>query len=311
MSYKLRFGAELEDSIRRTAREQLEAAAAELDDADAGDAAGAVHGARKRLKKTRSVLRLARPSLPQSAYRSTNRALRDRGRALSDARDADVLVATAEALGARFAGQLPAATFDAVKDALARRAAQQQGASRDGLGDHADALRALAGTADPLPVASATPKTVAGALTRAYTDGRAAFRQADREPTADHLHEWRKRVKDLWYEQKLVQDAWPSVLKAQADEAKALSQLLGEDHDLAMLAAALGGDSEITAAVAADRDALLELVARRRQELLADARALGRRVYAETPKAYQRRVGGYLKAADAESASRAPGAVTA
>src|SRR3954464_1823683 len=148
MSYKLRFGAELEDSIRRTAREQLEAAAAELDDAESGDAAAAVHGARKRLKKTRSLVRLARPSLPKPAYRNTNRALRDRGRALSDARDADVLVATVDVLADRFAGRLPAATFNAVRHALAERADHWDGASSDGLGVHGESLSTLAAEAD-------------------------------------------------------------------------------------------------------------------------------------------------------------------
>jgi CHAD domain-containing protein len=311
MSYKLSFEAELEESIRRVAREQLEAAAAELENGDGGDATAAVHGARKRLKKTRALVRLARPSLPESTYRSTNRALRDRGRALSDARDADVLVATVETLADRFAGRLPQTTFKAVRDALAERADQQRRASSDGLGVHADALRTLAGDADRLPVRSATPKKLARAMASAYADGRTAFGRADREPTGEHLHEWRKRVKDLWYEQKLVEEAWAGVLKAHAGEAKILSQVLGDDHDLAMLADALASDSGITTGVAADGDALRKLIEHRREELLADARSLGRRVYAETPKAYQRRVRRYLKSAVAESASRAPAAMTA
>lgn len=309
MSYKFSLGADLEESIRRVAREQLEAAAAELETGDGGDATTAVHGARKRLKKTRALVRLARPSLPKSTYRRTNRALRDRGRALSDARDADVLVATVETLADRFAGQLPRATFDAVRDALTERADQHRRASSDELGAHADALRTLAADAERLPVRSATPKKLARAMTSAYTDGHTAFRRADRKPTSEHLHEWRKRVKDLWYEQKLVEEAWPGVLKAQAGEAKTLSQLLGDDHDLAMLAEALAGDSAVTAAVAADGDALLELIEHRREELLSDARSLGRRVYAETPKAYERRVRRYLKSAVAESASPAAGAI--
>src|SRR3954454_12297771 len=88
MSYALTFRGEIADSVRRTAREQLEAAAAQLEQGDE-DPAAAVHGARKRLKKTRALVRLARPALPRASYREENRALRDRGRALSAARDAD------------------------------------------------------------------------------------------------------------------------------------------------------------------------------------------------------------------------------
>src|SRR3954452_18428737 len=95
-----------------------------------------------------------------------------------------------------------------------------------------------------------------------------------------------------------------------AGGAKILSQGLGDAHDLAMLAAALASDSGITTGVAADGDALRKLIEHRREELLGDARSLGRRVYAETPKAYQRRVRRYLKSAVAESASREPAAMT-
>ena len=43
-------------------------------------------------------------------------------------------------------------------------------------------------------------------------------------------------MKDLWYQERLLEDTWPGVMKAQAKEAKKLSKLLGEDHDLAVLA---------------------------------------------------------------------------
>ena len=50
------------------------------------------------------------------------------------------------------------------------------------------------------------------------------------------LHEWRKRVKDLWYHAKLLEEAWPPVLQALGDEAHALADHLGDDHDLGVLA---------------------------------------------------------------------------
>ena len=49
------------------------------------------------------------------------------------------------------------------------------------------------------------------------------------------MHEWRKRVKDLWYHCLLLQDAWKPVMSALADEAHELSDRLGDDHDLAVL----------------------------------------------------------------------------
>jgi CHAD domain-containing protein len=124
-------------------------------------------------------------------------------------------------------------------------------------------------------------------LKRTYARGREAFARADRKPTATNLHEWRKRVKDLWYQERLLQGSWPNVMKAQAKEAKKLSKLLGEDHDLAVLAEHV------------DDPQLLELIEQRRAELLERSRDLGRRIYAERPKAFARRARRYVDLAAA------------
>jgi len=59
-------------------------------------------------------------------------------------------------------------------------------------------------------------------------------------------------------------------------------------------------DEEVTRDVAADVGELLELIAHRREELLAEILALGRRVYAEPPKAFRRRMRRYLRLAISE-----------
>jgi CHAD domain-containing protein len=300
MSYALTFDEEPGRSLRRVAREQLEAAAVQLEDEHGDDPVEAVHDVRKRLKKTRALLRLARPGMPDDAYRRENAALRDAGRALSGTRDADVMVEALAALADRFAGQAPAALFEEVRGRLAARAAAARAVGAPAIGEHAASLRALLARVEGWQVDGSDDATLAAALARTYKRGRRAFRSADRDPTTERLHEWRKRAKDLWYQQALVSAAWPGVLSAQAGEAKALSKLLGDDHDLAVLAELLRDDAELTAAVAADRDALLDLIGRRRAELLGEARALGRRVYAERPKQYARRVRRYIGLAAGE-----------
>ena len=121
MSYRLQFDQTLDDGLRRVASEQLGDALTGLRDPDGTDPVKAVHEARKSVKKSRAALRLARPALPKDAYRREDQALRDAGRSLSGARDADVLLETVDALGERFAGQLPEAAF---ADLRARMAVQ-------------------------------------------------------------------------------------------------------------------------------------------------------------------------------------------
>ena len=105
---------------------------------------------------------------------------------------------------------------------------------------------------------------LAEAFTNAYTDGRKAFAK---KPTTENLHDWRKRVKDLWYQQRLLEETWPGVMKAQAKEAKKLSKLLGEDHDLAVLAETLRTDPELTRFA----DEFEPVIAKRRKKLLKQA----------------------------------------
>ena len=61
-----------------------------------------------------------------------------------------------------------------------------------------------------------------------------------RPATAEDFHAWRKATKDLWYAVRLFEPAWPGPLDALAAELHALSQLLGDEHDLTVLRGALG-----------------------------------------------------------------------
>ena len=63
MAYRLQDNEDLTTGLRRCAREQLQAAVDRLESGVADDPVGAVHDARKALKKERSLLRLARGAM--------------------------------------------------------------------------------------------------------------------------------------------------------------------------------------------------------------------------------------------------------
>ena len=295
MSYKLDLGDDLAATVRATAREQLEEGAAVLRDEQADDPVGAVHQARKNVKKSRALLRLVRSELDDETYRRENRSLRDAARTVAHVRDADVMVETAEAVQEHFAGRLPANAFEDLRSALTKQADDARSGLDGRLGeDLTAALEASAARVEDWPLDGAGWSTARKGAARAYARGRKAFAVADADPTTENLHEWRKRVKDLWYHERLLKNAWPAVLEAQADEAHTLSDLLGDEHDMAVLAERLDDDPPTKHA-----DASLGLIDERRAELLAQIRALGRRVYAEKPKAFARRIRRYVKAARA------------
>lgn len=309
MAYRLSTADDLPSSVRACAREQLEGAIAQLERVGE-DPVDAIHEARKHLKKTRALLRLMRPALGSKAYRRENDALRDAALALSGARDADVRVATAEQLAERFAGRLPAETFAELRAGLATEAAgaaaAPAGAAAAQVAAVADALRDAVARVDRWPLDGAGWDDALAGVARAYARGRTTFATARKQPSPEQLHEWRKRAKDLWYHQRLLRGVWPAVMAVHAEQAHALTELLGDDHDLAVLAERLRDPAPLAPAVDAERELLLALTGERSDELRAAATRLGRRVYAERPTAFRRRLGRWVRTAVEEQRASAP-----
>src|SRR5438045_3466194 len=97
-AYRLLPGEPMPDAVRRVALGRVNHALAQLDGKAESDSATAIHELRKDLKKLRSLLRLMRSQLGRETYRRENDALRQAGRRLSGARDAEVMLQTLEEL---------------------------------------------------------------------------------------------------------------------------------------------------------------------------------------------------------------------
>ncbi len=287
------------DGLRRCAREQLDRAIEELTAGVHDDPVEAVHDARKALKKARSLLRLGRGALDSGERRRENAALRQAGRELSSARDAEVMLEATDDLADRFAGRVPQTAFDAIRRHLeARRDPARRRLLESGLtAQVAEELKAVRSRIDEWSLSRDGWRALEPGLLRTYARGRKGLEQARSHPTVENLHEWRKRTKDLWYDLRLLKPIAPGIVGGAANEADKLSKLLGDDHDFAVLRQALvRGAGEL----AVDIDAALELIDHRREQLQADALILGRRLYAESPQVFVRRVRRYWKASQAE-----------
>jgi CHAD domain-containing protein len=311
VAYRLETDETVPAGLRRCAEEQLDRAVQELTDGVKVDPVEAVHSARKALKMERSLLRLSRSALPAKTRRWANAQLRDAARRLSGARDADVMIEALHGLADRYAGQVPEATFTAIRERL--------GADRDGARAGLENAGEIAATTDDLRAVrlevagwrlrSGDWKVIEPGLRRGYTQGRRARERAQRRPTMENLHEWRKRVKDHWYHLRLLANAAPITLEGPINEAHALSDLLGDDHDLAVLAQTLAARA---AEIPVDLGPVMGLIAHRREQLQQEAHFVGDRVYAEQPGAFARRLKRYWKASRGEAralAQRTPAEV--
>lgn len=289
-SYRLARDEELAAGLTRVAAGRAEAALERLRGSAAGEAdrAEAIHGARKDLKKLRTVLRLLRDVLGKKRYRRANTRFRDAARALSDSRDAEVKLATLEALSGHTL-PLPEGAVESWRKILDRdREAAANVAGEEALAAALAAIETGLGEVEAWDLGGDSWKTIDPALTHTYRGGRRAMRAAA-GGDEEEVHEWRKRAKDLWYELRLLRDAWSGPLGATAEEAHRLSELLGDHHDLAVLRADL---QERNLGVE-QTQALVAAIDRRQEELGGEAMALGARLYAERPQDFSRRLRRY------------------
>ena len=260
---------------------------------DGDELAEAIHGARKDLKKARAALRLIRDELGEETFKRENRALRDAGRMLSASRDAEVKLATLDSLGKGGNGDLPPGPTALWREALIADRDRIVDADADQTGGATEAIEAVAARAPEWRIRNDGWKLVAPGIDTAYRDGRDAFTSLGSSPSFDDVHELRKRGKDLWYQVRLLRDAWPPVLEATAEEIHEFTDFLGDHHDLAVLAEDLAGRDEVDAA---HRPILMALIEGRQASLLAEAVSAGERIYAEKPKAFGRRLRAYWRA---------------
>jgi CHAD domain-containing protein len=281
-----RFQAEpLPGEIRRIVSEQIDAAVAELGGETGEPREIAVHEGRKRFKRIRAVVRLARDELGERVYARENAAYRGIGRRLAGIRDARVLVNTLDALDAEgFAG---------VRTVLVERHAAAADRAAEAGAQAISDLRAARERIAYWPLRRDAFAALEGGLARVYRQGRRRRARAYEIPDEEHFHEWRKRVKDLWHVLQLLEPVWPPVLTVAAEQAHELSDCLGDEHDLSVLAQSVERDR---LGSAGERASLIELIAARQRGLRAAARPLGARLYAEKPADFADRMRAYWAA---------------
>jgi CHAD domain-containing protein len=275
--------------LHRIAHKRLQKLLKSLRARDMGRDAS-VHNARKQVKEFRGVLRLARAELGKKTYRRENQALRDAARPLSELRDASVLIDTLDKLIERSRGGLKPAHVARLKQSLRDRRQQvrtlmqeQQVLSR--------LVRCVQGTERRIqqwPDRDGGWKSVRSVLRRIYRKGRTAMRAAHAEGSNEALHEWRKRTNALRYALEFVCCIRPKRIRRLTQRAHRLTEILGEDHDLAVLGEV--AQQQVGPQSAADSAFVLSLIVKRRLTLQKQAHAIGNKLFRETDSQFIRQV---------------------
>lgn len=309
MGYKLEDGEEVGPGVRRIVGEQLRDAISQLEGRGEANRDTAVHEARKDLKKARSALRLARHDIDGDLRQRENTAMRDVGRQLSGARDAQVLIETLDALAARSSGPRPPREVVAELRAelVANRSRLRSKVTGAGAGggaaQAADELSSVLGRIEKWPIPEEGFDATGRGLRRIHRRGARAMRRALDDGDADTWHEWRKRVKDLWYSARILEPMAPAPVGGVVADADVLSDVLGLHNDLSVLDDAI---AEHAARLDPGQSQLLRAaLEHRRRELKLAAVPLGMRLYAEKSPVFARRLERYWDARRAQQAADA------
>lgn len=150
--------------------------------------------------------------------------------------------------------------------------------------------------------ASSSSKLLASGVERLYRQGRRRMRRAERrQDDVAAMHAWRKSAKDLRYVAEALnrkdaahQRKGAKRLQRVARRADRLGEVLGAEHDLALLDQTVRGRAKGLGARKRDYKPLLKAIERRRKRLRRKALRDGERLYGRKPQRFVRRVRGAL-----------------
>lgn len=287
MSFRIEAGEALPRALRRIVRAELEEARAAAIDSrlPLGER---VHEVRTAMKKVRALNRLVRSALAKSARRADRR-LRRIAHSVSELRDAGVVLKTFNRTAA--SGRRPARPVLAgigTRLTLNLRA-QAQAFERNQRARRlrSDLARERRKVDDWMPTADHW-RAIDEGLTDGYRRARKAMAAAYRTGTGADFHAWRRTVKTHRHQIAALEAIAPRRMKARLDELDRLGDLLGEEHDLTVLEAAIAAElSEIADPEPVEQ--LLRRIAVRRRTLRRRAQPLGGLLFEERPSAFRQR----------------------
>jgi CHAD domain-containing protein len=292
MAFRFKRKESISESIQRISRQCVVKALKSCKE----DESASIHAARKEIKKLRALLRLVKNDIGGRSFQRRMEPLREAAGCLAPARDAHVQAAAFEHLLQPRRRAARPAPLDNIAKALKKECQAQVLRFRQE--DRAQAVRGILkkqpSNFKKLEFQHHGWGVIGSGLEKSYRAARDARDQAEAEPTADNFHEWRKRVKDLWYNIQLLHPIWPEQMCAAAAELEKLGELLGDDHDLHLLAQSAVKKS-VNVDLETEAHQLLKIIDARKRDLQTEALQSGHHFFQEKPSDFCRRLHGYWK----------------
>lgn len=288
MAFELHRRKHLENELRKIVRRELRDTVDALARA-AARSHDAIHESRKSVKKVRAVAALLEQTGAKLPRKDRKR-LKSAASALSRLRDSTAIIASLDRVRRQHPKQLPEHTYRIIRRVLVTaRQRQELRAQRDGVvAETAERLAKTRRSARTWTTASLGVPDVVKVVGASYRRSRKAMKRSRVLGQSATLHGWRKELKTLWYQPRLLKPLTIGNASLVAD-LKRLETLLGDDHNLVVLAATLRGCRELRPMRAQVRR-IEHLAVGMRRSLRHRAFTLGRRVHREKPQRFVRQI---------------------
>lgn len=244
-----------------------------------------VHQLRKDFKRLKAIFRLVR-TVDEAAGTQEIIRYRDLGRQLSSSRDRDVIEQTLVKLQFLTDDETVINRLDNLLQRLQKHSVTET--SSPSKGDN-DALRKQL-----LEARTAAENLLRGTYSRngliegylqTYRKSRNLWKQLPASRQQEDWHDWRKRVKDDWYQTQLLKNFRDDNTKKRLIKLSELADLLGYDHDLENLSEMI--ETLTVRPHPVDEEVQL-LIEKQRQGLQEECLKIGRKLYQDKSKHVQK-----------------------
>lgn len=235
-----------------------------------------VHQLRKRFKRLKAMFRLVRTISPQAGEEEMTR-YHELGRGLSLSRDRDVMEQTLVKL--QFLTDDPA-VIQRLETLLQRLQKQSENDPSESTAISSDDLRTrlleARAAAESILRGDCSAKALIEEYFQTYHKARKIWRRLPESREQEDWHDWRKRVKDDWYQTQLLADFREGGTKKRLTRLRQLADLLGYDHDLQNLSEMIETMSVRSSSADQEVQGLIDVQRRKLQVACLD---LGRKLY--------------------------------
>jgi len=229
-----------DEDIKRMLDDQINIAVSHLENKSDNNFDESIHEVRKCIKRIRAVIRLVRDDIGKEKYRKENFFFRNINRNMSEIRSITVNIETMAKLNA---GE--SASYEALIDhfiELKEKIIYKLCLEDNRLGEVVKMLKKGKKRTGRILIKNKDFEILFIGFIRVYNQCLRSMILAKNDPSTSNLHEWRKKIKYLYYQFQVLEPVLPEEFVPYTPKLDKLADYLGEDHDLAELGDSLRGN---------------------------------------------------------------------